>query len=270
MNRFDMRDILNSQKTNISRMLNWIQDQGFYAICAGGFPRDYILYQKGLGSKKARDFDIYIASSDRDKDLIKIMKKKAKAFEKLYESYDESINDVKAVYTGQFINSKNDSTFDKFELIFVETDDVRDYVFDKFDLSICQAYYDGEEFKTSKAFKDTLRTKTITYNTELSEDLVEYSFRKHVPKMLKKFGGEFFFDLPENDHKKEIVKELLNLDHQKQTRKTRPGYYYGRTFPIPNRLGEGDFTVVARTKITEKLMKNKRIIQTDENIVVRT
>lgn len=257
MNRFDMREVLNSQKTNISKMLNFIQDQGFYAICAGGFPRDYILYQKGLGTKKARDFDIYIASSDRDKDLIKIMEKKTKAFEKLYESYDDSINDVKAVYTGQFVNSKNDSTFDKFELIFVETDDVRDYVFDKFDLSICQAYYDGEDFKTSKAFKDTLRTKTITYNSELSEDLVEYSFRKHLPKMVEKFGGTFFFDLKPDKYSDSFIEKMI---HNK-----KPSTMSMRiVIPSPSK-----YLVLARTAIIEKIHKNNRILQTDKHLIVR-
>lgn len=191
--REEMDENFESQRINCIAVLEKVRAVGGIAICAGGFPRDYILNEKELAyNYRASDFDIYIQNDSSKQDIIESFGlNNGNIFQKK-EGY-EGQNDLDSIFTGTFSNPNNLSTFDRFELIFIDTDDIENYVFKSFDTSICQAYFDGTQFKTSPEFDKTLETKVVTYNTSLSQDLIDYSFKSHVPKLVGKFS-DFTFD----------------------------------------------------------------------------
>jgi len=191
--REEMTENFESQKTNCIAILEKVREAGGTAICAGGFPRDYILNQKEIGHNyRASDFDIYIQNDTSKQDIVESFGLNKELIYEKKEGY-EGQNDLDSIFTGNYSNPDNGKTFDRFELIFVDTEDIENYVFESFDTSICQAYFDGKEFKTSPEFDKTLETKVITYNTSLNQELISYSFKSHVPKLVGKFSN-FTFD----------------------------------------------------------------------------
>lgn len=189
--------IIDNQKTNCTELINLIKKEGFEVICAGGFPRDYRLNKEGIGSNiRARDLDLYVKYTDDYDKLIKKLKCDNLHVEESFSEYTKTMNGVSKIYTGTYNSKVISGGFDKFEIIFIKHDkDLKDYVFTSFDVSICMAVFDGTDFHYSDSFEETLKTKVITFNGSLDRDLIDYSFKKHMPKLAEKFKDEFTLDV---------------------------------------------------------------------------
>lgn len=176
---------LKFRKKIADEALKFLKDRGIDAVCAGGFPRDYVLNEPTRG-----DVDIYIPVKDHkvDKKMIALLKD-LKGSQPIHSNnYKKSMNNLvwieqKHVYSGGIFSEFSCDL----QLIFVQTDDIKKYVFDNFDVSICQCYYDGKSFYESDAFKKTKLNKIITVNTKLTEEQLAYSFKMHLEKVLRKF-----------------------------------------------------------------------------------
>ena len=190
-------EILEKQKDVTSRLLKKLKSFGLETICAGGFPRDYLIAQENVWGQCARDMDIYIKYDEKTFSQ-QIQKIKHLGLDNLNKgtgsNYPEAgINGIKHVYGARFSEK---GAYHKFDLIFVDTKkDLDTYVFSEFDFSICKAIFDGEEFRTSPEFDSTMKTGVITITKGLPELAVNHSLKKHLGKLLRKFKDKLTFDL---------------------------------------------------------------------------
>jgi hypothetical protein len=180
-------DELRFRKKIADEALKFLKDRGIDAVCAGGFPRDYVLNEPTRG-----DVDIYIPVKSKSKELsgkINDMLDSLDSTTTIHSNnYKKAMNNLvwieqKHVYSGGIFSEFSCDL----QLIFVQTDDIKKYVFDNFDVSICQCYYDGKSFYESDAFKKTKLNRIITVNNKLTEEQLAYSFKMHLEKVLRKF-----------------------------------------------------------------------------------
>jgi len=242
-----IKEVLEKQKENCSELLAKLNSIGLEAICAGGFPRDYMLNENKLGMQKARDFDIYIKGTYTDdmiQDLYKInlvtdvvMAKNTGIDPRTGLEYDLVMNDIDGILKGIFTGTNR--TFDSYELIFVDTNKSLDnYVFENFDVSICKATFDGTNFVGSKDFYETINSRKITFNTKLSPELKDYSFKKHINKLVSKFNTNFMFD-------------FSNIE-------------------VPNFAVLDGYKLIKPTKIARKVHAGRIVMDSKNEILVRT
>jgi hypothetical protein len=186
--------LLDSQHMAMKRIADDILEKlgakGLEAVVAGGMPRDYILNQKNLAVREINDIDVYIKVPKGFKE-VNTYTLNSRGFEKVNSRY-KGINKMKAVYSGTYTYGIEGAWT---QLIFVECDNLRDYVNEHFDLSICQVVYKDGKFIELPDFRKTIETGIVTFNPRLDMKSLEYSFNQgHIKKIFFKFREKFTFD----------------------------------------------------------------------------
>lgn len=164
----------------IKSILNRLKSQGIDAICAGGAIRDNILKQY------IKDIDIYMVNTNQALLYIHSI-----GCDKLTstnsDTYKEMSSDIVDVYQTHKLGIC-------VQFILVNTDNLVEFVEKTFDSDICKCWQDSAGVNYSEDFKLALETNTINLSTNLDEKNLQYSLKKHFPKLIFKFK-EFNFNL---------------------------------------------------------------------------
>ena len=174
-------DSRNKQGLDIaSKFISDLANLGIKAIVAGGFARDYYL------GKHFKDIDIYVESTKGNPAVYNILTDKGVDGSVFYPKgarFYKGLNNLLEVY--ESYRHKHNIVI---QIMEVDTNDIQKYVFEQFDLSICQILFDGNKIIPSDNFLKTIETKQITLNDKLTDEQLKYAFKRHIFKVLDKYN----------------------------------------------------------------------------------